>query len=157
LPDHHPADADDLADTRRKVILDVAVMPFPIWRGHQQRDAATQDIRRPITEQSFGGRAELVDETLLVDNDNGVRDCLQNRPQPRFALMNPLLGRHGLQRCDAAVFNHVFPKSRRHSPNRSTQCVRAHCPMMRARSYRHATLRPLSPTDSVTASYYMRV
>src|SRR4051794_40521811 len=50
LTDHDAAEADDSPFARLQVARKIAIVTFPIWRGHHDPDVLSDDIRGAMTE-----------------------------------------------------------------------------------------------------------
>src|ERR1700738_1754557 len=57
LADHHPADADDAPLAGQLVAIEITVVAFAIWRGHQNPDVLAEHFGRAVAEQALRRRA----------------------------------------------------------------------------------------------------
>ncbi len=126
LSDHDAADTDDPSLAGGQVALQVGIVLLAVRRGHEMADILAGDVAQRIAEQPLGGGAQRLDPSLLIDDDHGVRNGLQDRPQSRLRRLQRKRHRHGLgfgwrleavkNQCNRAVggkHGHVHGRHRR--------------------------------------------
>ena len=114
LADDDAPDPDDAPLPGSQIALQVAVVILSIGRRHQPFDVRADDFRRRIAEQSFGCRAEGLDDPALVDHDHRIGHGVQDRGE--MGLARNRLARSRPPEVDCAAIAH---RSKRH-PLRST-------------------------------------
>jgi hypothetical protein len=78
------ADTDDPLLTGLGEMLHVAVVRGLVRLGHQQADVAAGDLRSPVAEQALRRETELLDRTLVIDDDDGVDGRVEQRAELAF-------------------------------------------------------------------------
>ena len=78
LADDDAANADYLALSGAQIAVEIAIMPFPIWRRHQYLDVFAHYFRGAVAEKALRCGAERLNGAPLVDDDhrvgNGIED-----------------------------------------------------------------------------------
>ena len=89
------ADADDPGFAGTQVTRDVAVVLFPVGRGHEHRDVASDQLVAGVSEHPLGGRVDRLDRAGLLDGDDRIDGGIEDRAQALPALRESLVFVHG--------------------------------------------------------------
>ena len=79
------ADADDVLFSGLQVPGQIAVVLFPVRRGHEHLDVLADHLLGGIAEHPFGGGIDRLDDAAGVDGDDRIRRGVQNGLEPFFA------------------------------------------------------------------------
>ena len=100
---HLATDANDLGVAGVEVALEIAIVLFVMWRGHQQADIAAHDLGLRVAEQLFGTAVERLDAAARVDHDDAVGGRVQDGVEPLGA------GTGGGRRHPLTLLGHLQP------------------------------------------------
>ena len=65
--------------TGSAITLKVAVVAFPVGRGHQHADIAAEDVIDAVAESLHARGIETLHDPLLIDDHDGVGRAFQNQ------------------------------------------------------------------------------
>ena len=86
------ADADDAALPGFAVAGEVAVMPGPVWLGHEGVDVLPEELPGAPSEHPFGGRVDGVDPAAVVDGDDALDGGVEDSAQAGIAVLKVRCG-----------------------------------------------------------------
>jgi hypothetical protein len=72
------SDADDSRVTFLEIAGEIAVVGLPVWRGHEDRDVATEYLGFAVPKQPLRGRIEHLDSAPRIDHHNRVNGRLDD-------------------------------------------------------------------------------
>jgi hypothetical protein len=105
-PHHDAADADDSPLPRLHVMTQIAVMPLPIRRRHQDAHILAHGLFGREAEQPLCRRAVGLDQAAIVDDDDRVGGGFENRLQARLPLLQRAANHWLTQLIFVAVHKH---------------------------------------------------
>src|SRR5947207_2418649 len=86
LPYNLAANPNNARVPSSSVIRKITVMLAPIWIWHKRADIAPNKFLRLIAEDFLRGSIYRFDHTALINGDDSLHSCVQDRAQALFAI-----------------------------------------------------------------------